>query len=207
MKCVSRWMFGVSLPVCLLLSSLATVGCGPTETDAVPEYSNPFTDPVVGGKEDTGYYNLTGVELHITLEADVEASSWDTIFTAPAQLAQFAVTNLRKQENFYIELLAEAVDTPDRVEWLVNGEWLSKAQAEQVVDRSKLRRWRLRDVNAVVLDRAADSIAVGTVFNPPVPVRPYDVYSEAGEGSPSPNPSTGTCGTPPSPPVSWNGRT
>jgi Proprotein convertase P-domain len=177
MKCVSRWMVGVSLSVCLILTSLSAAGCGSTEQSAVPEYSNPFTDPVVGGKEDTGYYNLTGVELHITLEADVEASTW-RIFDAPAQLAQFAVTHLRNRETFYIELLAEAVDTPDRVEWLVDGEWLSKEQAE-LVDRSKLRRWRLRDVNAVVLDQAADSVVAGQVFEAPVPVRPYDVFAEA----------------------------
>ncbi len=178
MKHISGWLIGVLVAVSLIIGGLVTAGCGPTREDTDPEYSNPFTDPVAGGKEDTGYYNLTGVELHVTLEADVEATGW-RMFDAPAYLAQFAVSYLRKSNGFYVELLAEAVDTPDRVEWLVDGEWLSKEQAEQV-DRSLLRRWRLRDVNAVVLDRAADSIAAGQVFEAPVPVRPYDAFADGG---------------------------
>ncbi len=45
----------------------------------------------------------------------MEATGW-RMFDAPAYLAQFAVSYLRKSTDFYVELLAEAVDTPDRVE-------------------------------------------------------------------------------------------
>jgi hypothetical protein len=108
MKRISGWMIGVLVAVSLIIGGLVTASCGPTREDTDPEYSNPFTDPVVGGKEDTGYFNLTGVELHVTLEADVEATGW-RMFDTPAYLAQFAVTTLRKSQGFHVELLAEAV--------------------------------------------------------------------------------------------------
>ncbi|MDY0002236.1 MAG: proprotein convertase P-domain-containing protein [Polyangia bacterium] len=165
------------LTLCLCLG-VAEGGCTGSNDPSIPEYSNPFTDTGEGGKEDTAYYNLRGVELHVTLEADVVADSW-RIFDAPADLAQFAVTYLREKEDFYVELLAEDTATPDRVEWLVNGEWLTKTQAE-AVDRGLLKRWRLRDVNAVVLDRDAETIAVGQTFQPPVPNKPYTVMADAG---------------------------
>ncbi len=154
-------------------------GCTGSDDSSVPEYTNPFTDTQEGGKQDTGYYNLRGVELHVTLEADIEADSW-RIFDAPADLAQFAVTYLREKEDFYLELLAEDAATPDRVEWRVDGEWLTKEQAE-AVDRSQLTHFRLRDVNAVVLDRDAETIAAGQVFEPPVPIKPYTVMTDAGD--------------------------
>ncbi|MBW2526149.1 MAG: proprotein convertase P-domain-containing protein, partial [Deltaproteobacteria bacterium] len=143
----------------------------------IPEYTNPFTDSEEGGKGDTGYYNLRGVELHVTLEADLEADGW-RMFDGPAELGQYAVTRLKKTDQFYIELLAEDQATPDRVEWLVEGQWLDKEQAEQV-DRSLLKRWRLRDVNAVVLDRNADEIEVSAVYQAEVPLRPFKTMTEA----------------------------
>lgn len=158
----------------------AGVGCSaPPSGEDVPEYTNPFTDPQEGGKEDTGYYNLRGVELHVTLEADVEADAWK-MFDAPALLAEYAVTYLRDHDDFYLELMAEDTATPDRVEWLVDGTWLTKEEAEQV-DKSKLKRFRLQHVNAVVLDRDAQTIDPGKVFEAPVPLSPYSVMQDAGD--------------------------
>lgn len=168
-----------------LLTGILLAGCvsppgekGPTGGD-VPSYANPFLDADDGGKQDTGYYNLRGVELHVTLEADLEADDW-RLFDGPAELGQYAVTRLRDTDDFYIELLAEDQATPERVEWFVDGQWLSKEQAEQV-DRSQLSRWRLRDVNAVVLDRDADEVQAGTIYEAEVPLRPFDTMSDAGD--------------------------
>ena len=79
----------------ILVATLVLAACNAGEDRMVYEGSNPFLD-VSGGKEDTGNGNESGGELNVTLEADVKAPSY-RIFESPAELAQFAVTNLRKK--------------------------------------------------------------------------------------------------------------
>lgn len=169
----------------VLLSATALLGsCSSDEGTEAParevdDGPNPFLTDANGGKEDTGYFNARGVELEVTLEADLDVPSY-RVFDAPAELAQFAVTYLREREDFYVELLAEDAATPSRVEWLVDGEWLSYDEA-RARDKALLTHFRLRGVNAVVLDHNAAEIAVGDVYRAPVPLRPYSIMSDAGD--------------------------
>lgn len=160
-----------------LIVAALFIGCGgdPQVEDPGP---NPFLDDFMSdGKEDSGYVNLRGVEVEVTIEADLEATSW-RMFDGPAELAQFALTYLRKRDEVYLEILAEDADTPERVEWLVNGEWLSRAEAE-AAGVETLRRFRIQDVNVVLLNGEARRVSEGQVFEAEVPVRPYDVMTEA----------------------------
>ena len=161
----------------LALMSVFTFGCGGTVDGPQDFGPNPFLEGPDTGKEDTGYANLRGREVHVTIEANVQASSW-RIFDAPADLAQFAVTDLRKRSRFYLEILAEDATAGDRVEWLVDGEWLTKNQAEGV-ERSKLSRFRMPEVNAVVLNSHVDTIEVGKVYETMVPLKPFSIMSDA----------------------------
>ncbi len=163
----------------ILMAVLVLTACNAGEQQEFYEGSNPFLD-ISGGKEDTGYVNVRGVELHVTLEADVQVPSSWRIFDAPPELAQFAVTNLRNKYDFYLEILAEDVTAQERVEWLVDGEWLTKSQAAQV-DKSKLSRFRMRGVNAVLLDTAARRVEAGKVYETMVPLKPYTIMADAGD--------------------------
>lgn len=164
----------------LFLSTLAAASCGGTQGNLESYGSNPFLEGLDDGKQDTGYVNLRGTEVHVTLEADIQLSSSWRIFDAPADLAQFAVTYLRKRDSFYMELLAEDATAPDRVEWLVDGQWLNREQAGQV-DRDKLNHFRMLDVNAVVMGYQADRIEVGKVFEALVPIKPDSIMSDASD--------------------------
>lgn len=166
--------FSVAVAMALILGCSGGGGAG--EEDPGP---NPFLTVEEEGKEDTGYLNVRGVEVHATIEADIEASEW-RIFNAPPELAQFAVTYLRKRDNFYIEILAEDATAPDRVEWLVDGEWLTREQAQEV-ERSRLTHFRMQEVNAVVLNSNPESVEAGTVYNARVPIKPFSIMSDAGD--------------------------
>jgi len=170
-------MFRLSKVLCILAALAMLSGCGQSIPNDIDYGPNPFLTGLEEGKEDTGYLNLRGFEVHVTLEADVTASSW-RIFDAPAELAQFAVTYLRKRDNFYLEILAEDATASDRVEWLVEGEWLTSEQARGV-DKSKLTHFRMQEVNAVVLNSQADNIQAGKVFEAEVPLKPYSIMSDA----------------------------
>jgi subtilisin-like proprotein convertase family protein len=162
----------------LALMCIFTFGCGGTVDGTAEDFGpNPFLEGPNTGKEDTGYANLRGREVHVTIEANVEASYW-RIFDAPADLAQFAVTYLRKRSNFYLEILAEDATAGDRVLWLVDGEWLTRNQAEGV-DRNKLTRFRMPEVNAVVLNSQVNNIEVGKVYEAAVPQRPFSIMADA----------------------------
>ncbi|MBN1947229.1 MAG: proprotein convertase P-domain-containing protein [Bradymonadales bacterium] len=140
---------------------------------------NPFLEEVEDGKGDTGYLNLRGVEVHVTLEADIQASSW-RIFDAPPDLAQFAVTYLKKHDHLYIEILAEDATAPGRVEWLVDGEWLTRAQVSSI-PTEQLTHFRMRGVNAVFLEDTASLVNAGQVFPARVPINPYTLMTDAGD--------------------------
>ena len=162
---------------------LAVVGLGACDGSSgggVAAGANPFLeDPSPSGKEDTFYLNPDGIEVEVDLEADVQASSYQ-LRSAPAQLGQFALTYLRKHGEFYLESLAEDASSSERVEWRVDGSWLTAAQA-QGVDAAKLTHWRLRGVNAVLLHGAAAGVKVGSTFTAPVPLKPGTIMSDAGE--------------------------
>jgi hypothetical protein len=151
-------------------------GCGvKVNTD-----ENPFLQDMSNkGKEDTGYINPDGIEVEVDLEADVEASSY-RLFDAPAELGQFALTYLRKRGEFYLESLAEDASSDRRVDWWVDGNWISAEQARQV-GTEKLRHFRIRGVNAVLLFDASQGLAVGKVFPAKVPLNPYNAMSQAGD--------------------------
>ena len=174
------------LSTLVMVGMAATLGCAQLDGDGETDPgANPFLDDDGSGKEDTGYVNVRGVEVEVALEADIEEAGY-RIFDAPADLAQFAVTYLREKRMLYIELLAEDATAPEKVEWLVDGVWLNHEQA-RAADRSKLRRFRMHPVNAVIVDGNPRGAAAGQVFNAKVPVKPYSVMADAGNSCATPD--------------------
>ena len=172
-----------------VLAALALVGSWGcmAEAEYTPDIdSNPFLDDGLDdGKEDSGYANLRGVEVEVALEADIKATS-SRIFESGPEQAQFAVTYMRTKLGYYLEILAEDATAPDRVEWLVDGSWLTRAQASSV-DMSKLTHWRMRGVNVVAMDRAAQEIRAGQVLQAKVPLAPYTILADASNGCADPD--------------------
>ena len=164
---------------CALALLFLLPGCG-GNGEAEEEIPNPFLEDMSNpGKEDTGYLNPDGIEVEVDIEGDVEAPSY-RLFEGPAELGQFAVTYLRNRREFYLESLAEDATSDERVEWLVDGSWITAAQArEQSLEN--LRHFRIRGINAVLLFEAGENVQVGSVFTAKVPLKPYSVMSDAGD--------------------------
>ena len=170
----------------VLLLALAPLACS-SDTEpsggsgTADEGTNPFLDDQSNtGKEDSAYMNPDGIEVEVDLEADVVVSSSWRLADAPADLGQFALTYLRKRGEFYIESLAEDASSDQRVEWRVDGTWMTAAETDGV-DKAKLTHFRIRGINAVLLHSAANGVQVGSVFNAVVPMNPYTVMSDAGD--------------------------
>ncbi|MBI5500111.1 MAG: proprotein convertase P-domain-containing protein [Deltaproteobacteria bacterium] len=166
----------------MLLGSLVlfAAGSGCIAAGDAGDEDNPFLQDMSNdGKEDTGYVNPDGIEVEVDLEGDVEASSW-RIWDAPAEVGQFAVTYLRKRGEFYVESLAEDATSDRRVEWQVDGTWLTAAAARER-GTAGMRHFRIRGVNAVLLHSASRGVAVGSAFTAKVPLKPYDVMTDAGD--------------------------
>ncbi len=97
---------------------------------------NPFLQDFVDeGKADTGYVNPDGVEVEVDLEGDVSTSSY-RLRESPAFLGQFATTYLRNRREFYLESLAEDSTSEERVEWLVDGTWVTQRTRRASTRRS-----------------------------------------------------------------------
>lgn len=170
-----RFASFAAIPALLLACSSSDGGSG-----GGSEGSNPFLeDQTPSGKADTAYLNPDGIEVEVDIEADVTASDYQ-LLKAPVLVAQFATTYLRERKEFYLESLAEDVTSKDRVEWLVDGSWITGAEAASV-DKSKLKRFRMRGVNAVLLNDAKNGVQEGTVFEAKVPLNPNSVMSDAGD--------------------------
>jgi hypothetical protein len=166
----------------VLLTALIIL-CGVTETQDEP---NPFLEDMSNaGKEDTAYMNPDGIEVEVDLEGDVEAPSY-RLYDAPAEVGQFALTYLRKRGEFYLESLAEDATSDRRVEWLVDGSWITAQEARET-SATGLRHFRIRGVNAVLLFEAATNVTEGSVFTARVPLKPYSVYSDAGDACADPD--------------------
>lgn len=158
-----------------LLALTAFAGC--STQDSTPEADNPFTaDLTDDGKEDSAYLNPDGAEVEIDLEGDVEGASAYQIDDAPATLGQFALTFFRKKNQMYIESLAEDATADTRAEWLVNGQWYTKANLPAGAVR---KHWRLRGLNTVLLFSASRNAAVGQTFTAKAPAKPFSVYTDA----------------------------
>lgn len=141
---------------------------------------NPFLeDQSNRGKEDSAYVNPDGIEVEVDIEADVKVSSSWRLPEAPAILGQFAMTYLRKRGQFYIESLAEDSSSKERVEWLVDGTWITAAETGSV-PTEKLTHFRIRGINAVLLHGAAEGVTQGAEFKAVVPMDPYTLMTEAG---------------------------
>ncbi|HEY3354002.1 MAG TPA: M1 family aminopeptidase [Polyangia bacterium] len=156
---------------------LIAAGCSPGDpAEAVGP--NPFLEPQDPGKADTGYQNPDGLEVELDFEADVTAAQ-TKLKDAPAEVGQYAMTYLRKTERMYLETWAEIATSEQTVEWLVDGTWLTAAQA-LAGDRTKLSHFRLRGLNAVLLKDHATGVTEGTVFTARVPLRPYTTFHDLG---------------------------
>ncbi len=155
-----------------------TSACAPAPSAS--SRPNAFLDESIeDGKADTGYLNPDGIEVEVDLEADIAASSYG-IDDAPASSAQYALTVLRTSGTFYIESIAEDSSQASRVEWLIDGAWKTAAQA-RTVPADKKTHFRLRAINAVLLNSAKNGVTAGKTFTAPVPRRPLEVMSAAGK--------------------------
>ena len=130
------------------------------------------------GKADTQYYNPDGIEVEVDLEADIDAPDYRKD-DGPAILGQFALTYMRENKEIYLESLAEQATSDQRVEWLVDGAWKTAREVTSLA-KSKLTHFRIRGINAVLLHSASNGVNVGTVFEAPVPVKPFTIMSDAG---------------------------
>ena len=156
---------------------LAT-GCG--DDTAEKFAANPFLqDQANASKEDTHYLNPDGIEVEVDLEGDVDAPAYRKA-DAPAMLGQFALTTLAKRGDFYLESLAEDATSRDRVEWRVDGNWITAAEAEDV-SPDLLTHFRIQGVNAVLLHGAMDDAAEGKLYLARVPKRPFSIMADAGD--------------------------
>ncbi len=165
----------LSWTVCLLVAA-----CGGGEGQAPEDTDNPFLqDQQNLGKQDTLYLNPDGIEVEVDLEAEIEGPPYQ-LPRGPATQGQFALTYLRKRGHFYLESLAEDASSRDRVEWLVDGEWVPAGEAASL-PAEKLRHWRIRGVNAVLLHKASQGVTVGSVFKAPVPLKPFSIMADAGD--------------------------
>lgn len=154
-------------------------GCDSTADPGDVE-PNPFLEDQSNlGKADSAYLNPDGIEVEVDLEADVEAASY-RIHDAPADLGAFAMTYLRKRDEFYLESLAEDANSGRRVEWLVNGAWVSDADS-RALDPSLLKHFRIRGINAVLLHGAGTGVTEGTFFTAEIPINPHTVMTVAGD--------------------------
>jgi hypothetical protein len=157
------------------MATLVLSACGGMDESSSNPLLEEMGDP---DKADTAYYNPDGIEVEVDLEGDVEAPS-SRLYDGPAELGQYALTYLRNRRQFYLESLAESATSDLRVEWQVDGQWLTAAQA-RAQGATGLRRWRLRGVNAVLLHSAASGVRVGSVFTAKVPMKPFSTYADAG---------------------------
>ena len=168
--------------VTIMAALLLAAGCA-EESAEEPEFgSNPFLDDLSNySKEDTAYINPDGIEVEVDIEADVEAPAYK-INDAPAVLGQYALTYLRKRGDFYLESLAEDASSDERVEWRIDGEWLTAAQvSEQSVPREKLTHFRIRSINAVLLHSAVDGAEDGKQYMARVPKKPFGIMADVGD--------------------------
>ncbi|MFM2153709.1 MAG: hypothetical protein RL199_2144, partial [Pseudomonadota bacterium] len=171
-------------PMRPMLASLALLSaCAPASevVDEQPLEENPFlkyeNEPE---KEDTAYVNPAGREIEVDLEGDIaDTIAWRRE-QGPAALGSFAQTYLRKRRDFYLESLAEAVSSKDRVEWLIGTSWKS-ARNVTSADEARLKHFRIRGVNAVVLGETAKRMAVGNTYEAEVPLQPFNLKSEFGD--------------------------
>jgi hypothetical protein len=163
-----------------LVTALALAGAScASDPDPGSSGPNPFLENQATGKADTGYLNMAGMEVEATLEADVQGATWNA-FEAPPNLAQFATTYLHKRYEIYVMIVNEDSTAPDRVEWLVDGEWINAAAARQLPS-SKLTHFRMPAINVVMLNQAARNVTEGQVLTAKVPLKPYSIYSDAGD--------------------------
>jgi hypothetical protein len=173
----------LSVACCLAFGVLACDGTPATDAGAFDEDApNPLLEvAATPGKADTAYYNPDGIEVEVDLEADLDAPDFQKA-TGPAVLGQFALTWLRNSREIYLESLAEQASSPRRVEWNVDGVWMSAGEVDAArIDPAKLVRFRIRGINAVLLHSAADGVTVGTRFEVPVPRRPFSLMADAGQ--------------------------
>src|SRR5262245_5087515 len=139
--------------------ALLAVGCGesgpvgtPTPEPGTTAFLDGESAEVGDGKTDTGWQSsLNAVEVEMDIEGDVDASGFG-VERAPLKIGQFALTHLRKNSSVYLQSLAEDFNNgPDSIEWQIDGQWVKLSDAGNV-DRSKLSRFRLRAVSAVVIN-------------------------------------------------------
>ncbi len=168
-------------------TALSLAACGADSGGGPNPLLEDMTDP---DKADTAYYNPDGIEVEVDLEGDVEAPSYK-IFDGPAEIGQFALTYLRNRREFYLESLAESALSDERVEWQVDSQWLTATQARALGTTSGLRHWRLRGVNAVLLNEASGGVTVGSTFTAEVPLKPFSVMSDAGSSCADEDPHIG----------------
>ncbi len=167
--------------VAVLSGMGAAAGCV-GGTPGSQDEENPFLEKAgaAGGKADTGWISaLNAPEVEVTMEGDVALRYRSDLSRAPVDLAQFALTNLRKESNLYVESLLQVSESHRTIEWLVDGQWVSESDLTGI-DLEKLGHFRIRGVNAIVLRPAEGEQLVGKQYQAVVPTTPYGIFTKYG---------------------------
>jgi len=182
----------------ILAFSLLTVACASqgarVEIDEASSSACPLGDETLfsdleacaTGKSDTGYVtSLDAREVEVTLEGEVDAGS-SSKERAPLKSAQFALSSLRWGSQVYIQSLAEQFSAgAAQVEWWNDGSWQRWDDLSWLESR-RVTRYRLRDVNAVVMQAKERRPAVGSSWTAVVPKDPMRVGTVAGRACVAP---------------------
>ena len=171
-------------------SVLLAAGCGAQppreEVSSTPTGPNPFLeDQTNHGKEDSAYHNPDGVEVEVDIEGELEASTY-SLTSGPTLIAQFAQTFLRARRMMFLQSVSDVASSPSRIEWLVDGAWISSAKARDV-DSDKLHHFRILAVNAVLLSDKAKGARPGDTFQATVPLSPTSMYDDVGDACADPS--------------------
>lgn len=179
------WKSVVKVALTLVATSLLAAGCGASEADSIVDPPAPEDNPFLDngepeGKEDTGWISaLNAPEVEITMEGDVTLSSQWQARQAPVDLAQFALTNLRKNSDLYVESLLQVTESQRTIEWLIDGEWIPESDIGGF-STSDLHHFRIRNGNAIVLHPEAGEELMGKRYTAIVPTTPYRLFSDYG---------------------------
>lgn len=128
------------------------------------------------GKADTGWQSsLDAQEVEVDLEGDVAGSSF-SLARMPLQIGQFALTWFRHRGDVYLQSLAEDYSHgADRIEWLVDGQWVKTTSTD------KMKHFRIRGVNAVVMHPGSQSALATKTWSPVVPKNPSTLWTDAND--------------------------
>ncbi len=136
----------------------------------------------LSGKLDTGYQtSLDAREVEVTLQGKLTGVSAYDLERAPLDIGQFALTYLRKNNDVYLQSLAEDyAHGTDQIEWLVGTKW-TKWNAIPAASRAGLTDFRMTKISTVVMHPGNAALLKGKTYKPVVPKNPGSLWATAND--------------------------